>query len=45
MGRLFGFSIEDTDVSKDPGSISPVPENNADGVDYYASGGFGGCLC
>ena len=41
MGRLFGFSIEDADIQR-PGSISPVPENNADGVDYYASGGFGG---
>jgi len=41
MGRLFGFSIEDSDIQR-PGSISPVPENNADGVDYYASGGFGG---
>lgn len=40
MGRLFGFSIEDSDIQR-PGSISPVPENNADGVDYYASGGFG----
>ena len=41
MGRLFGFSIEDSDIQR-PGSISPVPENNSDGVDYYASGGFGG---
>ena len=41
MGKLFGFSIEDTDIQR-PGSISPVPENNSDGVDYYASGGFGG---
>ena len=41
MSRLFGFSIEDDDIQR-PGSISPVPENNADGVDYYASGGFGG---
>ena len=41
MGKLFGFSIEDEDIQR-PGSISPVPENNADGVDYYASGGFGG---
>ena len=41
MSRLFGFSIEDADVQR-PGSISPVPENNSDGVDYYASGGFGG---
>ena len=40
MGRLFGFSIEDSEIQR-PGSISPVPENNADGVDYYASGGFG----
>lgn len=39
--RLFGFSIEDTELQR-PGSISPVPANNADGVDYYASGGFGG---
>ena len=41
MGKLFGFSIEDSNVQR-PGSISPVPENNSDGVDYYASGGFGG---
>ena len=41
MGRLFGFSFEDTNIER-PGSISPVPENNDDGVDYYASGGFGG---
>ena len=41
MSRLFGFSIEDSDIQR-PGSISPVPENNSDGVDYYASGGFGG---
>ena len=41
MGKLFGFSIEDDDIQR-PGSISPVPENNSDGVDYYASGGFGG---
>jgi len=43
MSRLFGFSIEDADIQR-PGSISPVPENNADGVDYYASGGFGGAF-
>ncbi|MAA92831.1 MAG: portal protein [Gammaproteobacteria bacterium] len=41
MGKLFGFSIEDTDVQR-PGSISPVPDNNSDGVEYFASGGFGG---
>jgi hypothetical protein len=41
MSRLFGFSIEDSDIQR-PGSISPVPENNSDGVDYYSAGGFGG---
>ena len=41
MGKLFGFSIEDNDIQR-PGSISPVPENNSDGVEYFASGGFGG---
>ncbi len=40
MSRLFGFSIEPKDDER-PGSISPVPENNADGVDYYSAGGFG----
>ena len=40
MGRLFGFSTEDSDIQR-PGSLSPVPENNSDGVEYYASGGFG----
>ena len=40
-GKLFGFSIVDTEVQS-PGSISPVPASNADGVDYYATGGFGG---
>ena len=40
MARLFGFQITDGPPER-PGSISPVPENNADGVEYYASGGFG----
>ena len=40
MGRLFGFSIHDDDIQR-PGSLSPVPENNQDGVDYFAAGGFG----
>ena len=32
MAKLFGFSIEDTE--KKPDSIvSPVPQNNEDGVD------------
>ena len=33
MSRLFGFSVEDTD-KKPPSVVSPVPENNEDGVDY-----------
>ena len=40
MARLFGFQITDGPPER-PGSISPVPENNSDGVEYYASGGFG----
>ena len=40
-GKTFGFSIEEDDIKR-PGSINPVPENNADGVEYFASGGFGG---
>ena len=39
MARLFGFSIEGED--KSPSIQSPVPPNNADGVDYYASSGAG----
>jgi len=40
MGRLFGFSIHDDNIER-PGSLSPVPQNNQDGVDYFAAGGFG----
>ena len=41
MAKLFGFSIEDTE--KKPDSIvSPVPQNNDDGVDNYISSGFYG---
>ena len=41
MPKLFGFSIEDE--SKLPKSaISPVPDNNEDGVDYYVTSGFYG---
>ncbi len=40
MARLFGFQITDGPPER-PGSISPVPESNADGVEYFASGGFG----
>jgi hypothetical protein len=41
MSRLFGFSVEDTD-KKPPSVVSPVPENNEDGVDYYLTSGFFG---
>ena len=37
--QLLGFSIEDADIQRPDQSR---PRNNADGVDYYASGGFGG---
>ena len=41
MPKLFGFSIEDKpELPK--GAISPVPENNEDGVDYYITSGFYG---
>jgi len=41
MTRLFGFSIEDNQPQ--PKSVvSPVPENNEDGVDYYLTSGFFG---
>jgi hypothetical protein len=43
MAKLFGFSIEDTE--KKPDSIvSPVPQNNEDGVDNYISSGFYGLM-
>ena len=41
MARLFGFSIED-DNQLPKSAISPVPENNEDGVDYYLTSGFYG---
>ena len=41
MARLFGFSIEDSN-KKSPSVISPVPQNNEDGVDNYISSGFYG---
>ena len=41
MAKVFGFSIEDTEpLSKT--AISPVPPNNEDSVDHYASSGFFG---
>jgi hypothetical protein len=40
MAKLFGFSIEEPDAGK--GVISPVPQNNEDGADYYLTSGFYG---
>lgn len=39
MAKLFGFSIEDNEPLS-PGVVSPVPQNNEDGVDHYMSSGF-----
>ena len=41
MAKLFGFSIEDTE-KKSKSIVSPVPQNNEDGVDNYISSGFYG---
>ncbi len=41
MAKLFGFSIEDTEPLS-PSTVSPVPQNNEDGVDHYMSSGFFG---
>ena len=41
MPKLFGFSIEDTD-KKSKGVVSPIPQSDEDGVDYYLSSGFYG---
>ena len=41
MAKLFGFSIGDKE-KKSPSVISPVPQNNEDGVDNYISSGFYG---
>ena len=41
MAKLFGFSIEDTEPQS-PTTVSPVPQNNEDGVDHYQSSGFFG---
>ena len=41
MAKLFGFSLEDENkLPKE--AISPVPDNNEDGVDYYLTSGFYG---
>jgi len=41
MAKLFGFSIDDGQ-NKSPSVVSPVPQNNEDGVDNYISSGFYG---
>ena len=41
MPKLFGFSIDDSD-SKPDSVVSPVPQNNEDGSDYYIQSGFYG---
>ena len=41
MAKLFGFSIEDTQTQS-PTVVSPVPQNNEDGVDHYLTSGFFG---
>ena len=41
MAKLFGFSIEDNE-EKSSSIISPVPQNNEDGADYYIQSGFYG---
>ena len=41
MAKLFGFSIEDS-KKKSKSILSPVPQNNEDGVDYYIQSGFYG---
>ena len=41
MAKLFGFSIEDKEKKSDS-IVSPVPQNNEDGVDHYISSGFYG---
>jgi hypothetical protein len=41
MAKLFGFSIENK-ASLSPSVVSPVPQNNEDGVDHYLTSGFFG---
>ena len=42
MARLFGFSIEDENNNKPKTVVSPVPQNNEDGVDHYIASNFYG---
>ena len=41
MAKLFGFSIENTN-KESKSIVSPVPQNNEDGVDNYIASGFYG---
>jgi hypothetical protein len=41
MAKLFGFSIEDKE-DKSKSIISPVPQTDEDGVDYFIQSGFYG---
>ena len=41
MPKLFGFSIDDSGDKPDS-VVSPVPQSNEDGVDYYIQSGFYG---
>jgi hypothetical protein len=41
MAKLFGFSIEDNE-KKSKSIVSPVPQTDEDGVDYYIQSGFYG---
>ena len=41
MARLFGFSVDDKEKTP-PSVVSPVPQNNEDGSDYYIQSGFYG---
>jgi hypothetical protein len=41
MARLFGFSIE-TSEKTSPTVLSPIPQNDEDGVDHYLTSGFFG---
>ena len=41
MAKLFGFSLDDGQ-NKSPSVLSPVPQNNEDGVDNYIASGFYG---
>lgn len=41
MAKLFGFSIDDSSKKSDS-IVSPVPQTNEDGVDYFIQSGFYG---